>query len=656
MRRNALVTTALVLGLALQWTAASAASPPGEGTLLVGAASRTVLPLVNGSHDYLEAGFPGRHDAVDPGLLVKEWDDGRIAVGNGESVSHWVHDDVRATAMAIDDPRSPHLVVIVASDLYMVFRHDGDAIRAKAAALLPHGLAKKLRVVITATHNHHGPDTAFDVNHDWYEYMTRQVAEAIAEAVTNRRPARLKVAAGQHWFGMNDGTDPQVFDPALNVLQAIDTRGRVIATAVHWNNHPEGTLGYSPPVSAIEADCAVLGWSGSACTARGRYFTSDFPGILREDLGARYGGEVLFLNGALGVLIGPGGAHVWEVDAQHPLGNQMRAPAGAVGPDGGTGYTVRNFRRTVLIGEQLAAAAIELLDSAEKIAAPRVSYAVEPFFTYLSNLGFRILLTVDPATGRSALGHEVPMLYSCPLVGPKTAATCAPDGRASATDPLIEVEYRVGTHLKSAVEYVRIGPVGLMFLPGEIPGELTAGLPAGFRSSPGNWYEEAIGRHAFGEDYRIPGYTLRRMSDEYKWTIGLGSDQLGYFVPISNFRVSCVADAFVGPGTCAALHGMGFIEHPDAVAGTTCKRITEDPGQLAAYPAQVAQVIAGSCRYGQALGEADGHYEETNSAGWDMVQDMMNAVGAITGNADATEVNPGFPGWWEGLLPPGDLP
>jgi hypothetical protein len=67
-------------------------------------------------------------------------------------------------------------------------------------------------------------------------------------------------------------------------------------------------------------------------------------------------------------------------------------------------------------------------------------------------------------------------------------------------------------------------------------------------------------------------------------------------------------------------------------------------------------LIAGSCRYGQALGEAKGHYEETNSAGWDIAQDMLNAVGALTGNLDATEVNPAFPGWWEGHLPPGSLP
>src|SRR5215218_9797737 len=59
--------------------AAPATSPPGGGTLLVGAASHTVLPLVNGGYGYLEAGFPARNDAYDPGILVPKWDAGRIA-------------------------------------------------------------------------------------------------------------------------------------------------------------------------------------------------------------------------------------------------------------------------------------------------------------------------------------------------------------------------------------------------------------------------------------------------------------------------------------------------------------------------------------------------------------------------------------------------
>lgn len=645
------IRTAALAVLAITLTAFFVPRGCGGNMVFAGAASRSVLPLVDGSLEYLDAGFPDRQDPSDPGIVVPAWDDGRIAVGNGDSFSAWVHDDLRVTALAIDDPWSADLVVIVSSDLYMIFRTDGDEIRAKAAALLPSWLADRMRVVISANHNHHGPDTAFDVNHSWYEHMTDQAAAAVAEAVLSRRAARLRVAAGEHWFGMNDSTDPQIFDPRLNALQVVTLHGDVIATAVQWNNHPEGTLGYSPPQSVIADDCVELGLSD--CDAEGRYFTADYPGVLREDLQAAYGGEVLYMNGALGVLIGPGGAHVWEVTEDYPLGNQLVAPAGAEAAGGGSNYTARNFRRTAVVGEQLALAVERILDGAALVKKPRVSYDVEPFYTRLSNIGFRFLLLVDPGTGFTALGHNVAELYTCDL--PASDATCTPDGGAAEPDPLLG-SIRVGDHLHSAVEYVRIGDVGMMFLPGEIPGELTAGLPSGFRSHPEDWYEEPPGRHAFGDDYTIPGYTANRMDDAYRWTIGLGSDELGYFIPISNFRVLCVADQLAGAGACQQLYDFGVIDFPDSVAGSTCKAITEDPSLLDLYPTEVAQALGASCRYGQALGEAEGHYEETNAAGWDMAQDMMAAVGAITGNDDATEVNPDFPGWWQGYLPPGDLP
>ncbi|MGK2928374.1 MAG: hypothetical protein ACSLFO_02235 [Acidimicrobiales bacterium] len=661
-----LLCAVVVAATAVPPAFASAAPPTkpiagGVGTVLVGAASRSVLPLVDGSLDYLSAGFPDRADPHDPGILVPEWDAGRIAVGNGDSSSAWVHDDLQVTALAVNDPRSRDVVVMVGSDLYMIFRTDGDEIRAKAEALLPPGLAARTRIVVTANHNHHGPDTAFDVNHEWYDHMTDMAAEAVADAVLHREPARLTVTAGEHWFGMNDGTDPQIFDPTLNVLQATAVDGEVLATAVQWNNHPEGTLSWGPPDAVIAEDCQVLGLEdgptedGDACDAEGRYFTADYPGILREDLQAAYGGEVLYLNGALGVLIGPGGAHVWEVNETHPLGNQLIAPAGAEAPGGGTDYTTRNFRRTAIIGEQLADAVIRLVDAdTERITKPRVSYDVEHFYTRLSNIGFRYLLVEDPATGRSDLGHNVGTLYTCEL--PASDQTCTPDGGATQHDSVIGDDIRVGDHLRSAVEYIRIGSVGMMFLPGEIPGELTIGLPSQFRTAPDHWYEEPAGRHAFGDDYTIPGYTTARMDDPYPWTVGLGSDQLGYVIPISNFRVLCVADELLGAGTCAGLHEAGHIEFPDAVAGTTCKEVTEDPARLSEYPSLAGFVIGASCRYGQALGEAEGHYEETNSVGWDVAADMMAAVAAITGDPDPTQVNPDFPGWWQGFLPPGDLP
>jgi hypothetical protein len=638
----------LAFGALLAVVAASVLAAPASAKLKVGVASRSVLPTVGGGYDYLAPGFPPRTDPFDLGIPVPAWDDGRIAVGNGASESYWVHDDLLATAIAVQT-RGKEIVVIVSTDLYMVFRLDADQIRAKAALLLGKKLAKKTRILVTATHNHHGPDTAFDVNHDWYEHMTDQVAEAIDEAVRSRRKATLRVASGEHWFGAKDGTDPKVFDPRLNVLQAVDKKGVVIATMVQWNNHPEVTLGWSPPLEAIAADCVVLGLEGEDCEAEGRYFTSDFPGVLRDVLKEQYGGEVLYLNGALGVIVGPGGAQVWEVSEQHPLGNQMVAPKGAVAPGGGSDYTQENLRRTAVIGEQLAAAVVRLLAAPEEVAKPKLTYAVQEFFTRLSNIGFRVLLVVDSTTGRSQLGHNLATLYTCPALGPKTDGTCVPDDGATIYDGLVDITYRVGDHLKSAVEYVKLGPVGIMFLTGEVPGEIVVGLPSAFRTTPENWYDEAPGTHTFGAAYTTPGYVLAHMNDTYKWTVGLGSDQLGYHVLLPNFRVLCVADEF-SEGLCDGLYADGALEYPDSIAGATCKGIVEGTLESPDF------LVTKSCELGQALGEADGHYEETNSAGWDLAADMLDAVAAVTGVDVADEVNPGFPGWWPGFLPPGDLP
>jgi hypothetical protein len=140
------------------------------------------------------------------------------------------------------------------------------------------------------------------------------------------------------------------------------------------------------------------------------------------------------------------------------------------------------------------------------------------------------------------------------------------------------------------------------------------------------------------------------MSDTYKWTVGLGSDQLGYHVPIVNFRALCVADELLGDGTCQGMFDDGLIEFPDSVAGETCKGIVEETIPSPGF------FVGASCTYGQALGEANGHYEETNSAGWDLAADMMDAVAAVTDVTDDSEVNPDFPGFWQGFLPPGDLP
>lgn len=57
--------------------------------------------------------------------------------------------------------------------------------------------------------------------------------------------------------------------------------------------------------------------------------------------------------------------------------------------------------------------------------------------------------------------------------------------------------------------------------------------------------------------------------------IGLGNDELGYWVPLSDARVLCVADRLAEVGSCAALHASGLIEWPSAVSGTHCRELIE---------------------------------------------------------------------------------
>jgi hypothetical protein len=560
--------------------------------------------------------------------------------------------------MALDDPASDSTVVIVSTDLYMIFRVDGDQIRREVADRLAarddRWSDRPVQLMIAATHNHHGPDTAFGINHVWYDYMIDQTVDAVVESLDRLRPAALRVGTGAHWFGAHDGIDPIVYDPTMNVLQAT-RRGtnEVIATIVQWNNHPETTL--NQRFQAPPADCAALAGLGESCETKGRYFTSDFTGVLAQTIERRFGGEVLYLNGAIGDLTGPGGTQVWEVGTEHPLGDQVHAPAGAVAPGGGNDYKVRNFRRAVIIGEQAAVAALRILEHAEPVRLGRVSYVEDSFYTRLTNIGFRYLLAPDGSGRPSGLGHNLPELYTCPVTG-KNDATCSPDGHATVADPVIGGPVRVGDHLRSSVGYLRIGPdVAMVALPAEVAGELVMGLPAGFRENPQLWYEEPE-LHVSPEDFHIPGYVRARVPERFMFTIGLGNDELGYAKSITDYRIGCVA----GPSACTMLYTIGAIEFPDGVAATTCKRLVEDPaavGELAGRypPAQAPQIVQGvvaSCTYGQAAAEADGHYPETNSVGWDLAEDMLAAVGRLTGNFDGAEVNPDFDGYNDEFPPP----
>ena len=623
-------------------------SLPSESSLLAGSASASVLPTVNGTTDYLlEA--PGWSDTVvnptDIGVYVPMFDQGSVDVGNGSGDASWVHDDVQAAAIALDNNGERAIVVTV--DVYMIFSVDGDEIARRAKEQLPEDW-QEVPVLINATHNHHGPDTAFSINDDWYSHMADVVAAVVVAAVADLQPATATAISGEHRFGMNDGRDPIVFDPRLNVLDLKNAEnGSAIATVVQWNSHPEVTLGWDPPeVPNLAAICVEKGWDADSCSADGRYFTADYPGVLRENLQAAGFGDILYLNGPLGNQIGPGGSDIWDVTQTHPLGNGWNAPANAQPVPGCEDLRCRNFARTQAVGVQLAQAVMDLVASADVITVEKVSLTAQSFYTNLTNIGFRLLI----ADGD--LAWQDPVLYVCEVDKPKTDETCVSDNGAVETDPVLtpltDSEIRVGNVFKTRISFLDLGSVGFIFMPGEVPPELVVGLPTDFDTNTSKYYLEGPGLHAEGVDYDFPGYLMSLVERDVLFTVGLGTEQLGYWVPVSEYRLKCLEIALPVGVTCADLNARGIIEHPDAVGGLTCKKITDDVAALEEYGDDAAAVAA-VCRYGQALGrelgEPEGHYEETNAAGWDLVDDMWDAATVLFGGQGSGRINPDNPGY-----------
>jgi hypothetical protein len=632
MRRGwaALVAVALVASACSGGDAADTGDAVSPDTgFLGGAASRSVLPTVDGRRAYLDEapGWADGADPDDPGVFVPEWDQGQIDVGNGSDDGSWVHDDLRASALALST--GDELVVMVAIDVYMVFAVDAGEIERRARALLPADVADTARIIISATHVHEGPDTAFSVNDDWYGLMADETAGAIADAVDALEPAELTTAQGEHGFGQADARDPLILDPTVNVLSVRSTEtDDTIATVVQWASHPETTLGWAPPVDLAEA-CAAKGWTGDDCTADGRYFTADYPGVLRTRLQEQVGGEVLYLNGAIGSQIGPGDADVWATEGAAPVDGPSVAPAGAEPVDGAADFRDQNFARTTAIGDELVKRVQALLvdaDAADPLE-PTLSWDEQSFYTRLTNIGFRVLL----ADGD--LGWQDPPGYTC-TGRPFSDDTCTDDGGDVEDDPiltpLVDSRIRVGDVLQTRLVFVDVGGVGFLFMPGELPPELVVGLPDDFSASTPYYDEPDL--HASGDDYAIPGALLDLVPTEQTFTVGLGGDELGYWVPINEVRLKCL-DIALPPEvgySCRQLFDEGLLLTPDAVAGPVCREMLDDPEAADLPTGDARTALEAVCRYGQALGrelgEPDGHYEETNSAGWDLVDDTWAAA------------------------------
>ena len=613
-------------------------APEPESQLLAGAASRSMLPTVNGGRDYLvdAPGWPVQDqlDPDDPGVFIESWDQGEVDVGNGRPDSAWVHDDLKvsALALALGDEKA----ILVMADAYSFFSPDIAAMVERIRTRLPDDW-QEAPVLVSATHNHHGPDTAFSINDDWYSLLVDEASFAAEDAVAALQPATMASASGTHGYGGSDQRDPIIPDDRLKVISVDAEDGSAIATMVQWTSHPESTLGWNPPTEAAGLDqaCAIKGWEGDDCTAEGRYLTADYPGVLRQRLADSRGGEVLYFNGPLGNQIGPGSSPTWVVDADHPVGDGHTVPEGAAPLttcDRSDPYLCRSFAKTESIGTELANAVTRLLDQAEPIAVSQLTVHVEPFFTRLTNIGFRLLIA------EGDIGWQSTELYNC-QGSPLTRENCTSAGQELVDDPFLTPvlgsQITRGDVIQTQLAHLDLGDVGILWMPGELPPELVHGLPADFNTAPPEKYYEQPHLHAVGSAYKLPGHLLSLVDESTTLTVGLGGDQVGYYVPVDEYRLRCLDLVLPQGASCDDLAARGVIEAPDWIGGRTCKTITDDPEALAGLGAD-ADAVAAICRYGQGLGrelgEPEDHYEETNAAGWDMIDDLWAAAQRLFGS------------------------
>jgi hypothetical protein len=146
----------------------------------------------------------------------------------------------------------------------------------------------KSNILIGSTHTHSAPDCyAFPDGKGghtgdlkYMDLVCDKAAEAINDALDHLQPADLKISTGEakgkiayNYYA------PELYDRRMSVIQAVDPKGKVLATLVNYAIHPE-----------------VLGSAAGL-------LSPDAIGPLCDKLQEQTGGFAMFMNGAQGGMV-----------------------------------------------------------------------------------------------------------------------------------------------------------------------------------------------------------------------------------------------------------------------------------------------------------------------------------------------------------------
>jgi len=412
----------------------------------------------------------GKYD----GIYLAGFGTGRMATGVYDPI--WV----RAVYMQGADAR----VAWVSIDTIGYFSNQLDQIRQFLAQSYP-GVQVD-QIIITATHNHEGPDTVgmwgqnefTDGKYPKYvRYVNRKIAQAIALAAESARPVKVRWGAVDpstypDLAGLqsrNSARTPWFFDEELRVMQLHDAQsGQTVATVVNWSTHVESLEGQNTMIS------------------------SDFVNTLRTTVEQQFGGVAMYLPGDQGgaEMVGDSATAVWHRDTFDGQTFPVDAATGTP-----LAYSID---RTYAIGRTVGKAAVYAIQHGEDDpAATGLLLKWQDLYVPLTNQALRILAMLGVLDVPSYLADRW-------AVGPI-----------------------FGTDVKTTVYFLQIGEGSFITAPGEMFPEIYWGLAAHHRqdfqeTSTGRPFEPAVRSYQPGK---------------YKFFVGYTPDLLGYIVPGYDFYI-----------------------------------------------------------------------------------------------------------------------
>ncbi len=468
----------------------------GDGTFSAGAAKVSIAPEItewewtdenanflyeigepyvdtngNGEFDPVWiAGLKNAHPAIDvrDGLwataIVLEWNDIRIALVSLDAIG-WFITDIEASLEALP------------------------------------GNLNIDKVIVAATHDHQSVDTIglwgqhelkSGIDDDYQALVRAATVDAIVQAVGNLEPVNMTVAqtmtvdeGGSSLPFVGDHRDPKIIDPRITLLQFTATADptRTVGTIVNWSAHPEyGGAKHNSLSSDIVHHIRDTIINGAPDTAAG----PAAEGI---------GGEVIYVQGALGGQIGPNKIEVVAAD--------------------GTILTEDGFDIAEAAGVnvgRLALLALSDADVAEDVTDPDLLFQTGEMWLVVENTFYHVAGLVR-VFDREFMGYDT-------------------------SKPIDEGNY---PFIASRVTYLRIGNVGIATCPGEMHPELFIGGYDGSESwgmdiiDSDNENPPNLGAAPSGPFYR--DQLLAKPGVDYALLFGLTEDFTGYVVPPWNYQL-----------------------------------------------------------------------------------------------------------------------